>query len=68
MKELFEAKLVPLEQGIASICEHLQNLNGQVAKNTKFRVQAYAVWALIGVLFTAMNNLDQIKRILIALI
>ena len=68
MKELFDAKLVPLQNGIDSIKSHLKDLNGQVVKNTKFRVQAFAGWAVLGMIFTIANNLSEIKQFLIAML
>ena len=42
-KELSETKLIYVVDTLNKIEKHLEELNGSVAKNTKFRNQAFAI-------------------------
>jgi hypothetical protein len=66
--KLFDAKLLPLTNGIDAIKLHMKKQDKNVEKNTNFRVRWAGAGAAFGVVFTILNNLPAVKNIIIAML
>ena len=56
IRELMEKDIGYIKEKLASIDGRLDKLNGQTGKNTKFRIRAKSVVALLGTLSTVFGG------------
>jgi hypothetical protein len=47
VRELLEKDIDFIKINVVSINEHLKELNGQVARNSEFRIKAKTVWGAV---------------------
>jgi len=56
LRELFEERFKINDIAHFEVNAHLKTLNGQVAKNTRFRIRSGAYMAVIAVIVTALTS------------
>ncbi len=49
-----EEYYIACEQHFKDIKEHLETLNGDVAANSRFRLQQQTIWAVVGVMYVTI--------------